>query len=92
MIAGTGHKLAYEFSKGREGSLTPELIAVLLENGDERLAGLVWTAWILQSLIQVHGLDVLDADKLRVPSARFHSAVEPIDMSIGTTFIRGFLY
>ena len=75
-----------------ETLLTPELATILLENGNERLAGLVWTTRILQSLIQVHGLDVLDANKLRVPSTRLHSAVEPIDMSIRPTFIRNFLY
>ena len=58
------------------------LPCVLLEGVDVRRAGLEGAVPLLNSLVEVHGHDVVHGDHGRPPAIAIDTAVEPVDVTI----------
>ena len=60
------------------------LVGILLEGADVCLACLERAAGILDSIVEVHGHDVVHRNHGRGPAAGLDAAVKPVDVTVGT--------
>lgn len=61
------------------------LPGVLLEGGDVVLAGVERTVAVIQGSPEVDSLELADGDVRGVPSSSLNTAVEEVDVAVGTT-------